>query len=69
MSGCVLRRGGASPCMCLFNFNCYCTYLFIPAVVNVGKYCVMSNFSEAAVLRVERCFVIRLWKCSFITSV
>lgn len=62
-----IQMGGASPCMCLFN--CYCTYLIIPAVVTVGKYCVMSNFSEAAVLRVESFFVIRLWKCSFITSV
>lgn len=37
----------------LFNFNCYCTCLIIPAVVTVGKYCVMANFSAAAVLRAK----------------
>lgn len=69
MSGSVWKEKWVQILVCLLNFNCCCTYLIIPAVVTVGKYCVMSNFSEAAVLRVERSFVIRLWKCCFITSV
>lgn len=67
---CTGNAISASPWMCLFNLNCKCTCLIILAVTAVGKYCVISDYSEADVLRMEKSFlVIRLWKFSFVTSV
>lgn len=59
MSGSVLEEQTVQVFVCVFLT--LIVIIFIPEAIAVRKYCIISNFGEADLLRMERSFlVIRL---------